>query len=137
MTSFENPELMGRVKQYGEINSSLIYFNENNMYLLTFLNRAYPYKNESFWLNEASKNELYDLINNELALKEKNKRIKIKLEQNKVLSLEMHKKKMALNIWDGSTLYKSSIYKLKHIRRLFEKDKGQVYTKIDGTVWVE
>ena len=137
MTTFDNPELVGRVKTFGEISSSLIYFSENNKYLLTFLNRSYPYKNESFWLNEVSKNELYELINSELILKEKNKRIKIQLEENRILSLEMHKKKMALNIWDGTTLYKSSIYKLKHIRRLFEKDKGKVYTKLDGTVWIE
>ena len=72
-----NLTLIGRIKLLGDINGSLIYFKDKNMYMLSFLNRVYDYKYESFWMNEQSKNELYQLIIEELPKKEKNKIIKI------------------------------------------------------------
>ena len=70
----DNLKLIGRIKLLGEVNGSLIYFKDKNMYLLSFLNRVYDYKFESFWMNEQSKNELYQLIIDELPKKEKNHR---------------------------------------------------------------
>ena len=130
----DNLKLIGRIKLLGEVNGILIYFKDKNMYLLSFLNRVYDYKFESFWMNEQSKNELYQLIIDELPKKEKNKIIEIELEDNRILSLEMHKKRASLNIWDGYKWYKTYWYKLNS---LFNKDKGRLYTKADGTIFIE
>ena len=132
-----NLTLIGRIKLLGDINGSLIYFKNKNMYMLSFLNRVYDYKYESFWMNEQSKNELYQLIKEELPKKEKNKIIEIELEDNRVLSLEMHKKRASLNIWDGYKWYKTYWYKLRLLNSLFNKDKGRIYTKADGTIYIE
>jgi len=132
-----NLTLIGRIKLLGDINGSLIYFKDKNMYMLSFLNRVYDYKYESFWMNEQSKNELYQLIIEELPKKEKNKIIEIELEDNRVLSLEMHKKRASLNIWDGYKWYKTYWYKLRLLNSLFNKDKGRIYTKADGTIYIE
>jgi hypothetical protein len=133
----DNLKLIGRIKLLGEVNGSLIYFKDKNMYLLSFLNRVYDYKFESFWMNEQSKNELYLLIIDELPKKEKNKIIEIELEDNRILSLEMHKKRASLNIWDGYKWYKTYWYKLRLLNSLFNKDKGRLYTKADGTIFIE
>lgn len=133
----DNLKLIGRIKLLGEVNGSLIYFKDKNMYLLSFLNRVYDYKFESFWMNEQSKNELYQLIIDELPKKEKNKIIEIELEDNRILSLEMHKKRASLNIWDGYKWYKTYWYKLRLLNSLFNKDKGRLYTKADGTILIE
>ena len=133
----DNLKLIGRIKLLGEVNGSLIYFKDKNMYLLSFLNRVYDYKFESFWMNEQSKNELYQLIIDELPKKEKNKIIEIELEDNRILSLEMHKKRASLNIWDGYKWYKTYWYKLRLLNSLFNKDKGRLYTKADGTIYIE
>ena len=133
----DNLKLIGRIKLLGEVNGSLIYFKDKNMYLLSFLNRVYDYKFESFWMNEQSKNELYQLIIDELPKKEKNKIIEIELEDNRILSLEMHKKRASLNIWDGYKWYKTYWYKLRLLNSLFNKDKGRLYTKADGTIFIE
>ena len=133
----DNLKLIGRIKLLGEVNGSLIYFKDKNMYLLSFLNRVYDYKFESFWMNEQSKNELYQLIIHELPKKEKNKIIEIELEDNRILSLEMHKKRASLNIWDGYKWYKTYWYKLRLLNSLFNKDKGRLYTKADGTIFIE
>ena len=132
-----NLTLIGRIKLLGDVNGSLIYFKDKNMYMLSFLNRVYDYKYESFWMNEQSKNELYQLIIEELPKKEKNKIIEIELEDNRVLSLEMHKKRASLNIWDGYKWYKTYWYKLRLLNSLFNKDKGRIYTKADGTIYIE
>jgi len=133
----DNLKLIGRIKLLGEVNGSLIYFKDKNMYLLSFLNRVYDYKFESFWMNEQSKNELYQLIIDELPKKEKNKIIEIELEDNRILSLEMYKKRASLNIWDGYKWYKTYWYKLRLLNSLFNKDKGRLYTKADGTIFIE
>jgi hypothetical protein len=138
----ENINLIGRVRffsgaNYGEINSSLIYFQNKNKYLLSFSNRVYDYKFESFWINEVSKNELYQLIIDELPKKEKNKSIKIKIDDKRILSLEMHKNKLSLNVWDGYKWYKSYWYKLRKIKKLFYKNKGRVNVQEDGLIQVE
>jgi len=133
----DNLKLIGRIKLLGEVNGSLIYFKDKNMYLLSFLNRVYDFKFESFWMNEQSKNELYQLIIDELPKKEKNKIIEIELEDNRILSLEMHKKRASLNIWDGYKWYKTYWYKLRLLNSLFNKDKGRLYTKADGTIFIE
>lgn len=44
-------KLVGRIKILGEVNSSLIFFKDKNKYLLSFRNRVYDYKYESFWMN--------------------------------------------------------------------------------------
>ncbi len=87
-------------------------------------------------MNEQSKNELYQLIIDELP-KKKNKIIEIELEDNRILSLEMHKKRASLNIWDGYKWYKTYWYKLRLLNSLFNKDKGRLYTKADGTIFIE
>lgn len=133
----DNLKLIGRIKLLGEVNGSLIYFKDKNMYLLSFLNRVYDYKFESFWMNEQSKNELYQLIIDELPKKQKNKIIEIKLEDGRILSLEMNKKRASLNIWDGYKWYKTYWYKLRLLNSLFNKDKGRLYTKADGTIFIE
>lgn len=137
VSTTDNLKLVGRIKILGEVNSSLIFFKDKNKYLLSFRNRVYDYKYESFWMNEQSKVELYDLINNELPKKEKNKTVEILLEDKRILSIEMHKKSASLNIWDGYKWYKTSWYKLKEIEKLFNKDKGRVYAKADGLIYVE
>lgn len=137
VSTTDNLKLVGRIKILGEVNSSLIFFKDKNKYLLSFRNRVYDYKYESFWMNEQSKVELYDLINNELPKKEKNKTIEILLEDKRILSIEMHKKNASLNIWDGYKWYKTYWYKLKEIEKLFNKDKGRVYAKADGLIYVE
>ena len=133
----DNLKLIGRIKLLGEVNGSLIYFKDKNMYLLSFLNRVYDYKFESFWMNEQSKNELYQLIIDELPKKQKNKIVEIKLEDGRILSLEMNKKRASLNIWDGYKWYKTYWYKLRLLNSLFNKDKGRLYTKADGTIFIE
>lgn len=133
----DNLKLIGRIKLLGEVNGSLIYFKDKNMYLLSFLNRVYDYKFESFWMNEQSKNELYQLIIDELPKKQKNKIIEIELEDGRILSLEMNKKRASLNIWDGYKWYKTYWYKLRLLNSLFNKDKGRLYTKADGTIFIE
>ena len=137
VSTTDNLKLIGRIKILGEVNSSLIFFKDKNKYLLSFRNRVYDYKYESFWMNEQSKVELYNLINNELPKKEKNKTIEILLEDKRILSIEMHKKNASLNIWDGYKWYKTYWYKLKEIEKLFNKDKGRVYAKADGLIYVE
>ena len=137
VSNTDNLKLVGRIKILGEVNSSLIFFKDKNKYLLSFRNRVYDYKYESFWMNEQSKVELYNLINNELPKKEKNKTIEILLEDKRILSIEMHKKNASLNIWDGYKWYKTYWYKLKEIEKLFNKDKGRVYAKADGLIYVE
>ena len=137
VSTTDNLKLVGRIKILGEVNSSLIFFKDKNKYLLSFHNRVYDYKYESFWMNEQSKVELYDLINNELPKKEKNKTMEILLEDKRILSIEMHKKNASLNIWDGYKWYKTYWYKLKEIEKLFNKDKGRVYAKADGLIYVE
>tara|TARA_B110000483_G_C18058557_1_gene489348 strand:+ start:183 stop:653 length:471 start_codon:yes stop_codon:yes gene_type:complete len=137
VSTTDNLKLVGRIKILGEVNSSLIFFKDKNKYLLSFRNRVYDYKYESFWMNEQSKVELYNLINNELPKKEKNKTIEILLEDKRILSIEMHKKNASLNIWDGYKWYKTYWYKLKEIEKLFNKDKGRVYAKADGLIYVE
>ena len=137
VSTTDNLKLVGRIKILGEVNSSLIFFKDKNKYLLSFRNRVYDYKYESFWMNEQSKVELYDLINNELPKKEKNKTMEILLEDKRILSIEMHKKNASLNIWDGYKWYKTYWYKLKEIEKLFNKDKGRVYAKADGLIYVE
>lgn len=133
----DNLKLIGRIKLLGEVNGSLIYFKDKNMYLLSFLNRVYDYKFESFWMNEQSKNELYQLIIDELPKKQKNIIIEIELEDGRILSLEMNKKRASLNIWDGYKWYKTYWYKLRLLNSLFNKDKGRLYTKADGTILIE
>ena len=133
----DNLKLIGRIKLLGEVNGSLTYFKDKNMYLLSFLNRVYDYKFESFWMNEQSKNELYQLIIDELPKKQKNKIVEIKLEDGRILSLEMNKKRASLNIWDGYKWYKTYWYKLRLLNSLFNKDKGRLYTKADGTIFIE
>ena len=49
-----------------EFSSTLLFFEDKDKYLFTFRNSNYNYQNESIWLSKRSKQELFQLIINEL-----------------------------------------------------------------------
>ena len=106
---------------FGDLSSSLVYFKNKEKYLLTFLNRKYDYQNESIWISEESKEALYQLIKKELSKKEKFKDIEIIIDEEIVLVLSMHKRKVNFNLWGGDKWYCSSWYRIGKINNLFGK----------------
>ena len=58
-----------------EFSASLLYFSDRKKYLLTIKNSEYNYQNESIWLSEQTKEELFDLITSEIEKRPKYKNI--------------------------------------------------------------
>ena len=102
-----------------EFSASLIHFKDKNRYLLTFQNSEYNYQNESFWISEQTKNELYDLIVSELEQRHKFKNIEVVLENNIVLVLSINRKKVSFNLWDGYSWVQSYWYREFKVSNLF------------------
>ena len=102
-----------------EFSASLIHFKDENRYLLTFQNSEYNYQNESFWISEQTKNQLYDLIVSELEQRHKFKNIEVVLENNIVLVLSINREKMSFNLWDGYNWVESYWYTKFKVSKLF------------------
>jgi hypothetical protein len=102
-----------------EFSASLIYFKEKNEYLLTFQNSEYNYQNESFWISDQTKNELYNLIISELNQRHKFKNIEVILGNNIVLVLSINRKKISFNLWDGYSWVQSYWYREFKVSNLF------------------
>jgi len=102
-----------------EFSSTLLFFEDKGKYLLTFRNSNYNYQNESIWLSKQSKEELYQLIVNELEKRPKYKNIEVILEDNIVLLISINRKKVSFNLWDGYNMVQSYWYRLFKIKNLF------------------
>lgn len=102
-----------------EFSSTLLFFNSKDKYLLTFRNSAYNYQNESIWLSNQTKEELYQLIVSELEKKTKYKNIEVILDDNVVLLISINRKKVSFNLWDGYNWIQSYWYKIYKIKNLF------------------
>ena len=106
---------------FGELSSSMVYFKDKNMFLFTFLNRAYDYRNESVWISKQTKEDLYLLLKSELKKKEKYKNIELIIDNKITLVIAMHNKKASFNLWDGYNWYSSNWYRIKKLNNLFGK----------------
>ena len=82
-------------------------------------NYQYNYQNESFWLSEQTKEELHELLKNDLEKKIKFKNIEVILDSNVVMVISINKKKVSLNVWDGYNWIQSYWYRLFKINNLF------------------
>lgn len=102
-----------------EFSATLLFFEDKDKYLLTFRNSNYNYQNESIWLSKQSKEELYQLIVNELNKRPKYKNIEVILDDNVVLLISINRKKISFNLWDGYNLVQSYWYRLFKIKNLF------------------
>jgi len=107
---------------FGDLSSSIIYVKDKSKYLLTFMNMSHDYENESFWLSEKSLKELHEFIINKLDDRPKHKNYEILLENEVVLVLSFHKKKVSFNLYDHYKWYNSGWYKSKKIKKLFARD---------------
>ena len=67
-----------------EFSASLLYFSDRKKYLLTIKNSEYNYQNESIWLSEQTKEELFDLITSEIEKRPKYKNIEVILDSGVV-----------------------------------------------------
>ena len=99
--------------------ASLVYFKNSNDYLLTFTNSLYNYQQESFWITEQTKIELYNYIQTLLSSKTDFKSTEITLSNNVVLVLTMNRKKVRFALHDGYKWYASSWFRLSKINKLF------------------
>jgi len=95
-----------------EFSATLLFFEDNDRYFLTFRNSTYNYQNESIWLSKKSKEELYQLIVSELEKRPKYKNIEVILDDNVVLLISINRKKISFNLWDGYNWIHSYWYKL-------------------------
>tara|TARA_Y100001954_G_C15689967_1_gene542219 strand:+ start:439 stop:1044 length:606 start_codon:yes stop_codon:yes gene_type:complete len=102
-----------------DFSASLLYLRDRDKYLLTFLNSEYNYQNESFWISEQTKKELYELIDSELNKKIKFKNIEVLLDNGVVLVISINRKKISFNLWDGYSWVQSYWYRHFKIRNLF------------------
>jgi len=107
---------------FGDLSSSLIHVKDQNKYLLTFKNKSHDYEFESFWLSKESMDQLYLFINKKLGKKNKWKNYEIVLDNDVVLVLSFHKKKMSFSLWDHYKWYHSSWYRSNKINNLFGKN---------------
>jgi hypothetical protein len=107
---------------FGDLSSSLIHVKDKNKYLLTFKNKSHDYEYESFWLSKESIDQLYLFIDKKLGKKSKWKNYEIVLDNDVVLVLSFHKKKMSFSLWDHYKWYHSSWYKSNKINNLFGKN---------------
>lgn len=118
-STFKTIELRKMLFVGDEFSGSLIYFKDRNEYLLTFKNSEYNYQNESFWISEQTKNELYSLILSELEQRHKYKNIEVILGNSIVLVLSINRKKISFNFWDGYSWIKSYWYREFKVNNLF------------------
>tara|TARA_B100001769_G_C22043707_1_gene560935 strand:+ start:514 stop:1119 length:606 start_codon:yes stop_codon:yes gene_type:complete len=102
-----------------DFSASLLYLRDRDKYLLTFLNSEYNYQNESFWISEQTKKQLYELIDSELNKKIKFKNIEVVLDNQVVLVISINRKKISFNLWDGYSWVQSYWYRHFKVRNLF------------------
>tara|TARA_B100001758_G_scaffold138577_1_gene119416 strand:+ start:431 stop:1036 length:606 start_codon:yes stop_codon:yes gene_type:complete len=102
-----------------DFSASLLYLRDRDKYLLTFLNSEYNYQNESFWISEQTKEELFELIDSELNKKIKFKNIEVVLDNQVVLVISINRKKISFNLWDGYSWVQSYWYRHFKVRNLF------------------
>ena len=107
---------------FGDLSSSLIHVKDKNKYLLTFKNKSHDYEYESFWLTKESMDQLYLFIDKKLGKKNKWKNYEIVLDNDVVLVLSFHKKKMSFSLWDHYKWHHSSWYRSNKINNLFGKN---------------
>tara|TARA_B100001113_G_C21034638_1_gene589548 strand:- start:110 stop:715 length:606 start_codon:yes stop_codon:yes gene_type:complete len=102
-----------------EFSASLLFFKDQEKYLLTFKNSSYNYQNESFWISAQTKKELYQLLDTELNKKVKFKNIEVVLDNNIVLVISINRKKVSFSLWDGYNWVNSYWYRHFKITNLF------------------
>ena len=77
---------------------------------------------KSWWMNEQSKNELYELLLKKSADKSKDvKELEIKLTEKKTLKLKTGYGKVQFWLWDGYNWSYSQWFKMKKIDEVFGK----------------
>ena len=104
-----------------EFSASLLYFSKRKKYLLTVKNSEYNYQNESIWLSEQTKDELFDLISSEIEKRPKYKNIEVILDSGVVLVVAINRKKISFNLWDGYSWVNGYWYRLFKFENLFGK----------------
>ena len=102
-----------------EFSASLLYFSDRKKYLLTIKNSEYNYQNESIWLSEQTKKELFDLITSEIEKRPKYKNIEVILDSGVVLVVAINRKKISFNLWDGYSWVNGYWYRLFKFENLF------------------
>jgi hypothetical protein len=102
-----------------DLSATLLFFEKESKYLLSFKNINYNYQYESLWLSKQTKKELYNLIENELKKRIGYKNIEVMLDNQIVLLLSVNKNKVSFNLWDGNDWVKSSWYRMYRIKKLF------------------
>ena len=102
-----------------DFSASLIHFQDEDIYLLTFQNSQYNYQNESFWISKETKLELHNFLIKEIEKKHKFKNFEIILDNNVVLVVSFNKKKISFNLWDGYTWIQSYWYRKFKVNNLF------------------
>ena len=107
---------------FGDLSASIVFVKDKDMFLITFLNRSHDYEYESLWVTRQSLNELYNFIMNELDKGHKWKNYEILTQNNVVLVLSFHKKKMNFNLYDHYKWYNSGWFKANKIKNLFGKN---------------
>lgn len=104
-----------------EFSASLIYIRNQGKYLLTVKNSEYNYQNESFWISEQTKDELYNLIDSQLKKNIKFKNIEVLLDNGVVLVISINRKKISFNLWDGYSWVQSYWFRHFKVNNLFGK----------------
>ena len=107
---------------FGDLSASIVYVKDRNLFLLSFLNRSHDYMYESLWLTSQSVDELYKFISDELKEGHKWKNYEILTQDNVVLILSFHKKKMNFNLYDHYKWYNSGWFRQKKVNNLFGKN---------------
>ena len=123
-------ETTGEKKEIGETRIAggwmmgLDYYESSKSYLFSFKNMKYGsiMDVKSWWMNEQSKNELYDLLLKKSADKSKDvKELEIKLTEKKTLKLKTGYGKVQFWLWDGYNWSYSQWFKMKKIDEVFGK----------------
>ena len=104
-----------------EFSASILYFKNLDKYLLTIKNSEYNYQNESIWMTQQTKEELYNLVISQFEQNPKFKNIEVVLDNGVVLVISINRKKISLNLWDGYMWVKSNWYRAFKLKNLFGK----------------
>jgi len=104
-----------------EFSASILYFKNLDKYLLTIKNSEYNYQNESIWMTQQTKEELYNLVISQFEQNPKFKNIEVVLDNGVVLVISINRKKISLNLWDGYMWVKSNWYRAFKFKNLFGK----------------
>ena len=115
---------IGETKIAGYLMMGLKYYKPAEKYLFRFKNMVYPsiLDIKSWWMNEQSKNELYELLLKKSADKSKDvKELEIKLTEKKTLKLKTGYGKVQFWLWDGYNWSYSQWFKMKKIDEVFGK----------------